>query len=112
MSEIERPTNYWALTITNSLTTTEEMNVEGWSALKAYLPAGYLSTTFTFYSWDPRTQNYLQEKETGTTNNLSLAVAANGAYPLPDQLFAAKRVKVVSNNAGDNAVVVTVVGKA
>ena len=107
---IERIVSDGTAVLTNSLSTTETIDMDGFSTLQVHIPAGYQSTTLTIYA---------QSKQTGwlplrDDANAAVAptIAAGTARNIPVAAFNSQRIRLVTNNAADNAVVVGVVRKS
>lgn len=102
---------YTHLLLTNSLATTEEINFEDYACLTLFFPSDWTTATLTFYSKDPATGNFVALIDDGG-NAVTFSSAASTARVCPDAIFPSDRLKIVTNQAGNNAKVVGGVAKS
>ena len=93
------------VTLTNSLATTEALELNGVTSLQVSLPAGYVSTTLTVYSFCPIVGDYLALRDS-TNTAVVMTVAASRCQTAPAAVLGCDWVKFVTNSASDNAVAV------
>ena len=99
------------LLLTNDLSTTEEIKFEDHASISLFFPSDWTTATLTFYSLDPATGNYVALID-DAGNAVTFSSAASTARVCPDAVFASDRLKIVTNQAGNNAKVVGGVAKS
>jgi hypothetical protein len=111
-SKIDRQiAKYTHLLLTNSLSTTEEIKFEDYACLTLFFPSDWTTATLTFYSLDPATGNYVALID-DAGNSVTFSSSASTARVCPDALFPSDKIKIVTNQAGNNAKVVGGVAKS
>lgn len=103
-SKLERVTeSEVSVIITNALGTTEEIDFAKASAMHLFFPATWTTATVAVYSQNPADGEYYP------LYNASGAVTFTGtqstSYAMSESIFAGKKLKLVSNNAANNAIV-------
>lgn len=101
------------ITITNSLAKTEAIDKSKHAGLAMNMPASLNASTVTVYGSDSESGTYNRVYEidvrTAPTVIGAITVAADRYIPLPDELYKVPYVKLVSNHATqDNIIVVKV----
>lgn len=97
------------ITITASVATCEAVDYQGSAGGEIYVPAGSSLTTLTFHvARKPEGTFHAAYDGEAPPAAVTLTVAAEQAYPIPDAIFGAGAFKMVGNTTG--SVTVTLKG--
>lgn len=108
---INRVVNEEKAILTNSVDTTATILLDGYSTLQIAVPSGYASTTLTVHSHSTPLASWLPLRD-DTNTAVVATITAGSARNLPVSLFNAAAIRLVTNNAGDNAVTVGIIKKS
>lgn len=103
MGNMERNAEFWdGLLITNSLASTLEINFDDYASATLHFPDDWTSATLTVYSWDPASGEFLPLYDSSGTA-VTMASTASTARVMADAIFPSSKIKIVSNQSGNNA---------
>lgn len=99
------------LLLTNSLSTTAEIDMQNYACLALFFPVGWTSATVTVYSLNPATGTYLALYNS-SSQAITFTATASTCQLLDDSVFPTDKIKLVTNQAGNNALVVGGIAKS
>lgn len=111
-SKLKRVPSTYELTITNSLATSEAINFEDEACMTIYTPAAWTSCNVTVYALSPVSGVGYLALVDQAGNTVTFTAAASSAITLTDAIFACTHLKLVSDQAANNALTVGASSKA
>lgn len=99
------------LLLTNSLSTTRAINMQNYACLALFFPVGWTSATVTVYSLNPATGTYFALYNSSGVA-ITFTATASTCQLIDDSIFPTDFIKLVTNQVGNNALVVGGIAKS